>query len=151
MKCPFCGCSDSQVKDSRPSEDYSSIRRRRQCPQCGGRFTTFEYIQSRDLIVVKKNDIRVPFAREKLQRSILLALRKRSVDADKVEQMVNSIISRLEKCGESEIQSSYIGELVMEALLGVDKVAYVRYASVYKNFNSMEDFKEFAARLTEEK
>ncbi len=151
MKCPFCGCTDSQVKDSRPSEDYSSIRRRRQCPQCGGRFTTFEYIQSRDLIVVKKNDIRVPFEREKLQRSILLALRKRSVDADKVEQMVNSIISRLEKCGESEIQSSYIGELVMEALLGVDKVAYVRYASVYKNFNSMEDFKEFAARLTEEK
>ncbi len=150
MRCPFCGCTDSQVKDSRPSEDFSSIRRRRQCPECGGRFTTFEYIQSRDLIVVKKNDVRVPFEREKLHRSVLLALRKRSVDMDKIEQIVNSIILRLEQRGESEIQSSLIGELVMEALLAVDKVAYVRYASVYKNFNSMEDFKEFAARLTEE-
>ena len=150
MRCPFCGCTDSQVKDSRPSEDFSSIRRRRQCPECGGRFTTFEYVQSRDLIVVKKNDVRVPFEREKLHRSVLLALRKRSVDTDKIEQIINSIILRLEQRGDSEIQSSLIGELVMEALLPVDKVAYVRYASVYKNFNSMEDFKEFAARLIEE-
>lgn len=151
MRCPFCGCIESQVKDSRPSDDYSSIRRRRQCPECNSRFTTFEYIQSQDLIVVKRNDIRVPFEREKLHRSILLALRKRSIDIDKIEQMVNSIILRLEQRGEAEIPSSLIGEMVMEALLPVDKVAYVRYASVYKNFNSMEDFKEFAARLTEEK
>lgn len=151
MKCPFCGNPDSQVKDSRPSEDGTSIRRRRCCPSCGGRFTTFEYIQSRDLVVVKKNDVRVPFEREKLHRSIHLALRKREVDLEKIEQMVNSIMRQLEQKGENEIPSSEIGELVMEALLRVDKVAYVRYASVYKNFTSMEDFKEFAARLTEEK
>lgn len=151
MKCPFCGHFDSQVKDSRPSEDGTSIRRRRSCPNCGGRFTTFEYIQSRDLVVVKKNDIRVPFEREKLNRSIHLALRKREVDLEKIEQMVSSIIRLLEQKGESEIHSFEIGELVMDALLQVDKVAYVRYASVYKNFTSMEDFKEFAARLTEEK
>ncbi len=150
MRCPFCGNTDSQVKDSRPSEDFSSIRRRRQCPACGGRFTTFEYIQSRDLIVVKKNDVRVPFEREKLQRSIFLALRKRDVESERIEQIVNTIIRQLEQRGESEIPSAFIGELVMNALLKVDKVAYVRYASVYKNFNSMEDFKDFAARLIEE-
>ncbi len=151
MKCPFCGNLDSQVKDSRPSEDGTSIRRRRCCPACSGRFTTFEYIQSRDLIVVKRNDVRVPFEREKLSRSIYLALRKREVDMEKIEQMVNTIMRRLEQKGENEIHSSEIGELVMDALLQVDKVAYVRYASVYKNFTSMDDFKEFAARLTEEK
>ncbi len=150
MRCPFCGNTDSQVKDSRPSEDFSSIRRRRQCPACSGRFTTFEYIQSRDLIVVKKNDVRVPFEREKLQRSIFLALRKRDVESERIEQIVNTIIRQLEQRGESEIPSAFIGELVMNALLKVDKVAYVRYASVYKNFNSMEDFKDFAARLIEE-
>lgn len=151
MKCPFCGHLDSQVKDSRPSDDGAFIRRRRSCPNCGGRFTTFEYIQSRDLVVIKKNDIRVPFEREKLYRSIHLALRKREVDLEKIEQMVNSIIRQLEQKGENEIRSCEIGELVMDSLLSVDKVAYVRYASVYKNFTSMEDFKEFSARLTEEK
>lgn len=149
MKCPFCGNPDSQVKDSRPSEDGGSIRRRRSCPNCGGRFTTFEYIQSRDLVVVKKNDIRVPFEREKLYRSIHLALRKREVDSEKIEQMVNSILRQLEQKGENEIRSSEIGELVMESLLHLDKVAYVRYASVYKNFTSMQDFEEFATKLTE--
>ncbi len=151
MRCPFCGGTESQVKDSRPSEDFASIRRRRFCPTCGGRFTTFEYIQSRDLIVVKKNDVRVPFERAKLHRSINLALRKRDVESDRIEQIVNTIIKQLEQRGDTEISSALIGELAMESLLKVDKVAYVRYASVYKNFNSMEDFKDFAARLIEEK
>ncbi len=151
MKCPFCGCTDSQVKDSRPGEDYTSIRRRRSCPNCGGRFTTFEYIQGRDLVVVKKNDIRVPFERDKLFRSVQLALRKRDVDLNRLEQIVDGITRQLEQRGETEIQSSDIGKLVMDALLSLDKVAYIRYASVYKNFTTIEDFKEFAAKLTEEK
>ncbi len=151
MRCPFCGCTDSQVKDSRPSDDFSSIRRRRQCPNCQERFTTFEYVQNRDLIVVKKNDVRVPFEREKLHRSIFLALRKRAVDSDGIERIVNSIIRQLEQSSETEIPSSLIGEMAMDALLKIDKVAYLRYASVYKNFNSMQDFNDFAIRLTEEK
>lgn len=148
MRCPFCSCPDSQVKDSRPSEDGTSIKRRRQCPKCGGRFTTFEYIQSRDLVVVKKNDVRVPFEREKLQRSIHLALRKRDVDLEQIEKMVNEIVLTLEESGENEVSSALIGELVMDSLLKVDKVAYLRYASVYKNFQTMDDFKDFAAKLT---
>lgn len=151
MKCPFCGCSDTQVKDSRPSEDGASIRRRRCCSECEGRFTTFEYIQSRDLIVIKKNDIRVPFEREKLHRSIQLALRKREIDSEKIDQTVNAIVRQLEERGENEIPSSEIGELVMDSLLKIDKVAYIRYVSVYKNFTTMDDFKEFAIKLTEEK
>lgn len=151
MRCPFCGCVDSQVKDSRPSEDFSSIRRRRQCPKCNGRFTTYEYIQSKDLIVVKKNDVRVPFEREKLYRSVLLAIGKRDIDAEKVGHLVDEIVNRLEQLNETEIQSSHIGELVLEYLLKVDKIAYIRYASVYKNFSSMEDFNDFAANLVKDK
>ena len=151
MRCPFCSCSDTQVKDSRVSDDGSSIRRRRSCPKCGSRFTTIEHIQMRDLIVVKKNDVRVPFEREKLYKSILLAIRKRQIDNDKVDQLVNRIVRQLESSGESEIKSSVIGELVMDELLALDKVAYVRYASVYKNFTNPEDFEEFAAKLTRKK
>ena len=151
MRCPFCSCPDTQVKDSRVSEDGLSIRRRRSCPKCGSRFTTIEHIQMRDLIVVKKNDVRVPFEREKLYKSILLALRKRQIDQDKVDQLVNRIIRQLETSGDSEIKSSVIGELVMNELLALDKVAYVRYASVYKNFTNPEDFEEFAAKLTRKK
>jgi len=151
MRCPFCSCPDTQVKDSRVSDDGSSIRRRRSCPKCGSRFTTIEHIQMRDLIVVKKNDVRVPFEREKLYKSILLAIRKRQIDNDKVDQLVNRIVRQLESSGDSEIKSSVIGELVMDELLALDKVAYVRYASVYKNFTNPEDFEEFAAKLTRKK
>lgn len=151
MRCPFCSCPDTQVKDSRVSEDGSSIRRRRSCPKCGSRFTTIEHIQMRDLIVIKKNDVRVPFEREKLYKSILLALRKRQIDSDKVDQLVNRIVRQLESSGDVEIKSSVIGELVMDELLDLDKVAYVRYASVYKNFTNPEDFEEFASKLTRNK
>ena len=150
MRCPFCGCMESQVKDSRPSEDSSSIRRRRQCPQCGGRFTTFEYIQSKDLIVVKKNDVRVPFEREKLYRSVLLAIGKREVSAEQIDRVVDEIVQQLEELNDMEILSSQIGEMVLDKLFVVDKIAYIRYASVYKNFNSMADFKEFALKLVED-
>lgn len=151
MRCPFCGCVDSQVKDSRPSEDGSSIRRRRSCPECGSRFTTFEYVQLRNLTVVKRNDMRVPFERDKLYKSINLAVRKRNIDAEHVEKIVNSIVRQLEATGEPEISSFQIGALVMDSLLELDKVAYIRYASVYKNFSTTEDFEEFVAKLTEEK
>lgn len=151
MRCPFCSHPDTQVKDSRVNEDGYTIRRRRSCPKCGSRFTTIEQVQMRELIVVKKNDVRVPFEREKLYRSILLALRKRQIDNDKVDQLVNRIVRQLESAGEQEIRSSFIGELVMEELLDLDKVAYVRYASVYKNFTKTEDFEEFAAKLTRKK
>ena len=151
MRCPFCSHPDTQVKDSRVTEDGYTIRRRRSCPKCSSRFTTIEQVQMRELIVVKKNDVRVPFEREKLYRSILLALRKRQVDNDKVDQLVNRIVRQLESAGEQEIRSALIGELVMEELLDLDKVAYVRYASVYKNFTKTEDFEEFAAKLTRKK
>lgn len=151
MRCPFCSCPDTQVKDSRTSEDGYSIRRRRSCPKCGSRFTTFEHIQMRDLVVVKKNDVRVPFERDKLYRSIFLALRKRDISDEQVDQVVNNIVRQLESSGEPEIRSSTIGELVMDALLSLDKVAYVRYASVYKNFTRTEDFEEFASKLTTKK
>ncbi len=150
MRCPFCGCLESLVKDSRPSEDFSSIRRRRQCPKCGGRFTTYEYIQSKDLIVVKKNDVRVPFEREKLYRSVLLAIGKRDVETEKICHMVDEIINQLEQLNVIEIPSAQIGELVLDALFHIDKIAYLRYASVYKNFNSMEDFNAFAKHLIKE-
>lgn len=147
MRCPFCGCIDSQVKDSRPNEDYSCIRRRRVCPECGSRFTTFERVQLRELAVLKKNDMQVPFEREKLYKSIELAVRKRNIDIVRVEKIVNSIVRQLEASGEPVIKSADIGKLVMESLLGLDKVAYIRYASVYKNFNTTKDFEEFVADL----
>ena len=147
MRCPFCGHEDTQVKDSRPTEDNAAIRRRRFCTACGSRFTTFERVQLRELIVVKKNGQRVPFDRDKLARSIAIAVRKRPVDPERVERIVNSIQRRLESCGESEISSTGIGELVMEALANLDQVAYVRYASVYRNFREAKDFEDFVGKL----
>jgi transcriptional repressor NrdR len=140
MRCPYCGSLETQVKDSRPTEDASSIRRRRVCPDCGGRFTTFERVQLRELIVAKKSGRRVPFDREKLMRSLDIALRKRPVDPERVERMVNGIVRQLESQGESEVASERIGELVMEGLRSLDGVAYVRFASVYRNFAEARDF-----------
>ena len=143
MRCPFCGHEDTQVKDSRPTEDNTSIRRRRACPNCGGRFTTFERIQMRELTVVKRNGQRVPFERDKLARSMAIALRKRPVEPDRGERAINGIVRRLESLGEQEIPSSVVGEMIMESLAGLDSVAYVRFASVYKNFREAKDFEEF--------
>src|SRR5215216_5467306 len=148
MRCPFCGHEDTQVKDSRPTDDNSAIRRRRFCPACGSRFTTFERVQLRELVVVKKNGQRAPFDRDKLLRSILIATRKRPIGEERVERIVNSITRRLESSGESEIASSQIGQLVMEALASLDTVAYVRFASVYKNFRETRDFEQFLENLT---
>ena len=147
MRCPFCGHDESQVKDSRPSEDGAAIRRRRLCPMCGGRFTTFERVQLRELIVVKKSGRREPFDRDKLERSINHALRKRPVEPERVERVINSIVRQLESSGESDIPSDVIGELVMEALATLDQVAYVRFASVYRNFREAKDFGEFVGRI----
>lgn len=147
MRCPFCGHDDTQVKDSRPTEDNSAIRRRRYCTACGSRFTTFERVQLRELVVVKKNGQRNAFDRDKLARSIAIAVRKRPVDPDRVERVVNSIQRRLESCGENEIASTAIGELVMEALAALDQVAYVRFASVYRNFREAKDFEDFVGKL----
>ena len=147
MRCPFCSNQDSQVKDSRPTEDNTAIRRRRICDQCGSRFTTFERIQLRDLIVVKKNNQREPFDRDKMFRSLSLALRKRNVDQEKTEKIVNAIVRRLENSGESEIKTNLIGEYIMEALSNLDQVAYVRFASVYKNFREAKDFEDFLGNL----
>jgi transcriptional repressor NrdR len=148
MRCPFCGHDDTQVKDSRPTEDNSAIRRRRSCPSCGSRFTTFERVQLRELVVIKKNGHRMPFDRDKLARSIAIAVRKRPVDADRVERIINSIQRRLESSGENEIPSTMIGEMVMEALYNMDQVAYVRFASVYKNFREAKDFEDFVGKLS---
>ena len=147
MRCPFCGHDDTQVKDSRPSEDNAAIRRRRHCPECGGRFTTFERVQLRELMVVKKNGQREPFDREKLARSIQISLRKRPVETERVERVINSIVRQLESSGESDIPSDVVGELVMEALATLDQVAYVRFASVYRNFREAKDFGEFIGRI----
>ena len=143
MKCPFCGHQDTQVKDSRPSDDGSAIRRRRSCPNCNGRFTTFERVQLRELVILKRNGRRTPFERDKLERSLGVALRKRPVQADQVEQMVNRIVRQLESLGETEIQSSTVGDFIMKALKGVDEVAYVRYESVSKDFRHTGDFATF--------
>jgi transcriptional repressor NrdR len=143
MRCPFCGNEDTQVKDSRSAEDGSSIRRRRQCTACGGRFTTFERVQLRELVVIKSSGRKVAFDREKLMRSVNIAMRKRNVDPERVEQMVSGIIRQLESTGEGEIPSKLIGEYVMEGLATLDDVAYVRYASVYKNFKEARDFEQF--------
>jgi transcriptional repressor NrdR len=143
MRCPFCGHDDTQVKDSRPTEDNSAIRRRRFCTGCGARFTTFERVQLRELTVLKKGGQREVFDRDKLARSIMIALRKRPVDPDRVDRVINGIVRRLESAGESEIRGETIGELVMEALATLDQVAYVRFASVYRNFREAKDFEAF--------
>ncbi|MDZ4735743.1 MAG: transcriptional regulator NrdR [Rhodospirillaceae bacterium] len=147
MRCPFCGNEDTQVKDSRPTDDNSAIRRRRQCLNCGARFTTFERIQLRELTVVKGNGRREPFERDKLMRSIQIALRKRPVEPDRVDRVVNGIVRRLESLGESEIPSKLVGEMVMDALSTLDQVAFVRFASVYRNFREAKDFEEFVGQL----
>ena len=147
MRCPFCGNEDTQVKDSRPTEDNTSIRRRRACINCGGRFTTFERIQMRELTVIKLNGQRVLFERDKLVRSMAIALRKRPVEPDRVDRVINGIVRRLESLGEQEVPSSVVGEMIMEALAGLDPVAYVRFASVYKNFREAKDFEEFIGGL----
>jgi transcriptional repressor NrdR len=143
MRCPFCGHVESQVKDSRPSEDFAAIRRRRLCPECGGRFTTFERVQLRELTIIKRSGRRVPFDREKLVRSISLALRKRPVDPERLERMVSAIVRQLESMGETELTSHVVGEMVMEALKSLDEVGYVRYASVYRDFRQTQDFAKF--------
>lgn len=147
MRCPFCGNTDTQVKDSRPAEDHAAIRRRRLCPSCGGRFTTYERVQLRDLVVVKKNGKREDFDRDKLARSIRIAMQKRPVEVDRVEQMISGIVRRLESTGDSDVDSDSIGEIVMDALARIDTVAYVRFASVYKNFQAADDFEEFVHEL----
>lgn len=143
MRCPFCGELESQVKDSRPSEDGAAIRRRRLCPSCGGRFTTFERVQLRELTIVKRSGRRTPFDREKLVRSISIALRKRPVDPERVERMVSGIVRQLESMGETELPSNVVGELLMKGLKTLDEVAYVRYASVYRDFRETQDFARF--------
>jgi transcriptional repressor NrdR len=147
MRCPFCGFEDTQVKDSRPTEDHTSIRRRRFCPGCSARFTTFERVQLRELTVVKKSGSREIFDRDKLARSMRIALQKRPVDAERIERVVNSIVRRLESAGESEISSDLIGEIVMDALANLDQVAYVRFASVYRNFREAKDFEDFIGKI----
>ena len=150
MRCPYCGSLDTQVKDSRPTDDASAIRRRRVCPDCGGRFTTFERVQLRDLVVVKRSGRRVPFDRDKLQRSVEIALRKRPVDPERVERMINGIVRQLESLGDGEVPSETVGGLVMEGLKGLDDVAYVRFASVYKDFREAKDFEEIIGELAGE-
>lgn len=143
MRCPFCSSEDTSVKDSRSAEDDTAVRRRRLCGNCGGRFTTFERVQLRDIIVVKRDGKRAPFDRERLARSIRIALRKRPVDQDQVDQMVSGIIRKLETSGETDVSSAEVGELTMEALRQVDPVGYVRFASVYKDFGDPSDFAAF--------
>ncbi|MGQ7792756.1 transcriptional regulator NrdR [Faunimonas sp. B44] len=147
MRCPYCGADNTQVKDSRPTEDSAAIRRRRVCGDCGGRFTTFERVQLRELWVLKRSGRRVPFDRDKLMRSVEVALRKRPVDPERVERMVSGIVRQLESRGEQDIPAEEIGLLVMEALKGLDDVAYVRFASVYRDFREAKDFKTFLGEL----
>ena len=149
MRCPFCGSEDTQVKDSRPVEDSTSIRRRRQCPACQARFTTLERVQLRDLVVVKKDGRRVSFDRDKLVRSIRIATRKRGITEEQIERIVNGIVRRIETSGESEVPSTKLGALTMETLAELDEVAYVRFASVYKDFATTRDFEEFIRHLPE--
>jgi transcriptional repressor NrdR len=149
MRCPFCGHEDSQVKDSRPTEDAGAIRRRRQCEGCGARFTTFERIQLRELTILKSEGRREPFEREKLERSVAIACRKRPVDNVQIERLVSGIQRHLETLGESEIPSARVGEFVMDGLKALDTVAYIRFASVYKEFAEAKDFEEFAGAVSE--
>ena len=151
MRCPFCSNEDTQVKDSRSTEDNSAIRRRRFCTACGARFTTFERIQLRELTVLKKSGKKVPFDRDKLERSVQIALRKRPVDNERVERMLSGIVRRVESLGETEVSSDVIGEIVMEGLQSIDSVAYVRFASVYKNFREAKDFEEFLGVISSNK
>lgn len=148
MRCPYCGSESTQVKDSRPTEDNSVIRRRRLCPDCAGRFTTFERVQMRELTVIKSSGRRVPFDRNKLERSVQIALRKRPVDAERTERMISGLVRQLESQGESEINSQTIGHLIMEALRNHDDVAYVRFASVYRNFREAKDFESLIDELS---
>lgn len=148
MRCPFCSSEDTQVKDSRQAEDNTAVRRRRQCGKCAGRFTTFERVQLRELMVIKKSGRRTPFDRDKLARSVLISLQKRNVEPERIEQMISGVVRQLEAGGTSDIESDRIGELVMEGLSNLDKIAYVRYASVYKDFRATEDFGAF---ITEER
>ncbi|AHA99668.1 MULTISPECIES: transcriptional regulator NrdR [Brucella] len=148
MRCPYCQSEDTQVKDSRPTEDGAVIRRRRVCSVCGGRFTTFERVQLRDLMVVKKSGRRVPFDRDKLTRSIEVALRKRDVDSERVERAISGIVRQLESAGEAEVNSDEIGRLAMDALKGIDDIAYIRFASVYRNFSKAVDFHNVIDELT---
>jgi transcriptional repressor NrdR len=150
MRCPYCGNGDTQVKDSRPTDDGSAIRRRRVCPDCGGRFTTFERVQLRELTVVKKSGKRVAFDRDKLARSIHTALRKRQVDPERVERMISGIVRQLESMGEDDIPTEVIGKLVMEGLKQIDEVAYVRFASVYRDFKEARDFEGILREMGEE-
>lgn len=150
MRCPFCGSDDTQVKDSRPTEDNATIRRRRYCPSCGSRFTTFERVQLRELTVVKKDGDKAPFERDKVMRSLKIALRKRPVDDDKIERVVNGIQRRLETLGETEIPTKVVGEMIMDNLRDLDTIAYVRFASVYRNFRETKDFEEFIGELGDE-
>ena len=150
MRCPFCGNIDTQVKDSRPAEDHVSIRRRRFCPACGGRFTTYERVQLRDLVVVKSNGRPEEFDRDKLERSVRIALQKRPIEPERIEQMISGIVRRLESMGETDIPSKVVGEIVMESLARIDTVAYVRFASVYKNFQEADDFDRFVSELRPE-
>ena len=147
MKCPFCGCEETQVKDSRNTDDNASVRRRGECPECGSRFTTFERVQLRELIVVKKNGEKTLFDRDKLERSISLAVRKRPISAERVEKIVNSLQRKFESSGETEITTQQIGESVMEALSHLDNIAYIRFASVYKDFRNLNDLKDFVATI----
>jgi transcriptional repressor NrdR len=149
LRCPFCGHDDSQVKDSRPTEDNSAIRRRRQCEGCGGRFTTFERIQLRELVVIKSEGKRETFDREKLERSLSVACRKRPVDNTQIEKLASAIQRQLETLGESEIDTKRIGEFVMDGLKALDSVAYIRFASVYKDFSEAKDFEDFAGSVVE--
>jgi transcriptional repressor NrdR len=150
MRCPFCSNDDSQVKDSRPTEDGGAIRRRRQCPACGGRFTTFERIQLRELTIVKKSGKRETFERDKLARSIEIACRKRPVAPERIERLVTGVVRQLESLGESEIEAGVVGEMVMEALQALDPVAYIRFASVYRDFREAKDFETFVGSLVSE-
>jgi transcriptional repressor NrdR len=150
MRCPYCNDEDTQVKDSRPTEDNSVIRRRRSCTQCGARFTTFERVQLRDLMVKKRDGKKVEFDRDKLARSIMIAFRKRPLDDERIEKMITGLVRRLESSGDSEIESSEIGELVMDTLSQIDQVAYVRFASVYRNFREARDFEKFVGGLNED-
>ena len=147
MRCPFCGHDDTQVKDSRPTEDNATSRRRRSCPECGSRFTTFERVQLRELSVVKSDGEKAPFDRDKLNRSLKIALRKRPVDEERIDRIVNSIQRKLETLGENEIPTKVIGEMVMDSLADLDQVAYVRFASVYRNFREARDFEEFVGTI----
>lgn len=147
MRCPFCNSEETQVKDSRPTEDNTAIRRRRACLACGARFTTFERVQLRELTVIKKNGQRSQFEREKLERSITIATRKRPVDQEKIDRMINGIVRQLESSGDHDVNSDKIGELVMEGLANLDSVSYVRFASVYREFREAKDFEEFIGEL----